>query len=186
MSGSASKPWAIIAVLFVVTLAADQGSKIWARHTLPVSPQGCSVPEDLVIRKCGGTPVSVINNYWDWQLAVNLGSAFSMFAGKSGSRVLLSVVGLLALGFVGLYMKRAREDQRLLLYALTLIASGAVGNLIDRIWFGGVTDFILWRYKTHPWPIFNVADVVLVVGVGLILISSFREARNAKNSPAAA
>ena len=172
---TAPKPWAALIIVFLLTLAADQGSKVWARHHLPVSPQGCSVPEDLVARTCSGTPVHVVDNYWDWDLEVNLGSAFSMFYGKSYSRVLLSLIGLLALGFIGLYMKRARADQRTLLFALSMIASGAVGNLIDRVWFGGVTDFILWHYKSHYWPVFNVADAVLVAGVILILLQSFRK-----------
>jgi signal peptidase II len=53
-------------------------------------------------------------------------------------------------------------------WALALVAGGAVGNLIDRMIYSVVTDFVLWKYKTHEWPVFNVADVVLVAGVILM------------------
>ena len=64
--------------------------------------------------------------------------------------------------------RKARADQKILHWALALVAGGAVGNLIDRIIYSVVTDFVLWKYKTHEWPVFNIADVVLVVGVGLM------------------
>jgi signal peptidase II len=52
--------------------------------------------------------------------------------------------------------------------ALGLVGGGAIGNLIDRILYGRVTDFIVWHYKGHEWPAFNIADAALVVGVGLM------------------
>lgn len=172
------KPWMALAIVFVVGLALDQGTKVWARHVLPVSPAGCEVPEALVARTCGGLPVPFIEiggAHWEWQLAMNLGSAFSMFAGASGGRWLLTIVGIAALFGIGYMARKAEPHQRLLLWGLSLIASGAVGNLIDRIAFGGVTDMVLWRYEDNRWPIFNIADVALVVGVGLLLISSYKE-----------
>jgi signal peptidase II len=70
-------------------------------------------------------------------------------------------------------------------WALALVAGGAVGNLIDRIYFGVVTDFVLWHYQTHEWPVFNVADIVLVVGVGLMFIDIQKEGRREKSLKAA-
>ena len=58
--------------------------------------------------------------------------------------------------------------------AYGLIVGGAVGNLFDRVAFGKVTDFVLWHYHEHFWPIFNVADACLVSGVGLMLLFGFR------------
>ena len=92
-------------------------------------------------------------------------------------------------------LKKARSDQRVLHWALALVAGGAVGNLIDRIYYGVVTDFVLWHWgsgqpKTAPgqvanrfnteWPVFNVADIVLVVGVGLMFIDIQKEGKRDK------
>ena len=59
---------------------------------------------------------------------------------------------------------------RLQLVALALIGSGAVGNLIDRIRFGEVVDFIDWYYRTFHWPTFNIADAAISIGVVLLVI----------------
>jgi signal peptidase II len=77
-------------------------------------------------------------------------------------------------------LRKARTDQRILHWALALVTGGAIGNLVDRMYFGVVTDFILWRYQTHEWPVFNVADIVLVVGVGLMFIDIQKEGRREK------
>ena len=77
-------------------------------------------------------------------------------------------------------LKKARNDQKILHWALALVAGGAVGNLIDRIYYGVVTDFVLWHYKSHEWPVFNVADIVLVVGVGLMFIDIQKEGKREK------
>src|SRR5262249_41447443 len=77
-------------------------------------------------------------------------------------------------------MRKARTDQKILHWALALVAGGAVGNLIDRVYFGVVTDFILWHYHEHEWPVFNVADIVLVVGVGLMFIDIQKENKRDK------
>ena len=56
--------------------------------------------------------------------------------------------------------------------AYGLVAGGALGNLIDRMHQGAVTDFVRWHVHTHMWPIFNVADAALLVGVGLLFLDS--------------
>jgi len=97
----------------------------------------------------------------------------------------LTVVGFIALVAMFVMMRKARDDQKILHWALALVVGGAVGNLIDRIYFGVVTDFVLWRYKTHEWPVFNVADVVLVIGVGLMFIDIQKEGKRDKARQAA-
>ena len=52
-----------------------------------------------------------------------------------------------------------------------LLAGGAVGNIIDRLAFGKVTDFVVWKYGKHEWPAFNIADAALLVGVAIMLIA---------------
>jgi signal peptidase II len=180
------KVWLMFAVIAVLSLAADQATKVWARNALPVHPAGCAVPEAIAERQCYGVAESVIEDYWDWRLSMNHGSAFGLFSGHNGARIFLSVVGVLAVFGMFWLMKRSREDQRVLHVALALVAGGTVGNLVDRIYFGVVTDFVLWRYKTKEWPVFNIADVVLVVGVGLMFLDTAREGRRQKAREATA
>jgi signal peptidase II len=149
------------AVIFVAVLACaagfDQGTKELARETLSV-----------------GAPQPVIDGFWDWQLSYNDGAAFSTFRGGQLVLSLLAVVVLVALGVAA---ARTRPEQRLKRIALAVIAGGAIGNLIDRVRDGAVTDFVRWKVAGHEWPIFNVADVALVAGVLLLMIDGFLERR---------
>jgi signal peptidase II len=178
--GLPNKVWLLFTVVALLCMGADQATKIWARDTLPVHPAGCEVPEAMAARQCVGLAVSVIEDHWDWRLSMNHGSAFGLFSSQGGARIFLSVIGVLAVFGMLWMMKKSRADQRILHWALALVAGGAVGNLIDRIYFGVVTDFVLWRYHTKEWPVFNIADVVLVVGVGLMFIDMAREGRREK------
>jgi signal peptidase II len=147
-----------------------------------VHPTGCSVPEDIIIHKCFGTAVPVIDGFWEWRLSMNPGSAFGLFGslGPGFTRWFLSAIGIAAVVGMVFMVKKARPDQRVLHWALALVAGGAVGNLIDRVIYSVVTDFVLWKYKTHEWPVFNIADVVLVVGVGLMFIDIQKENKREK------
>jgi signal peptidase II len=179
------RKWKLFAIVSVLSLIVDQATKIWARASLPVDcPRGqgdLGVVDALMQRMCIGKAVPVVDDYWDWRLSMNPGSAFGLFSttGMFG-RVMLSIVGVAAV--IGMFwmLKKARPDQRVLHWALAFVAGGAVGNLIDRIYYGVVTDFVLWRYKTSEWPVFNIADVVLVVGVGLMFIDIQKEGKRDK------
>lgn len=160
----------VFVVMFLLTAGFDQGTKQWAL-SLPV-PAHCDVPADLVAHTCHGIPQPVIAGYWDWELAMNTGAAFSSLDFGDATQILLAIFAALAVGGIGFYAYRLRPDQRLERIALGLIAGGALGNLLDRIRHGGVTDFIRWRVGDHRWPIFNVADAALLVGVGLMLVAS--------------
>jgi signal peptidase II len=180
------KKWILFSVVGVLSLVADQVTKIWARGSLPTQGQGsgaggvCLVPGDFVTRHCGGKAVKVIDGFWDWRLSMNPGSAFGLFSSMNVARVLLSLVGVAAVIGMVYMLRKSRPDQKILHWALALVAGGAVGNLIDRIYYGVVTDFILWHYNSHEWPVFNVADVVLVVGVGLMFIDIQKENKREK------
>ena len=176
------RKWLLFWAVSIVSLVLDQITKIWARGALPVNPAGCSVPDDIIARKCIGMPVTVIDGYWDWRLSMNPGSAFGLFGslGPQFTRVFLSLIGVAAVVGMVFMLRKSRPDQRILHWALALVAGGAVGNLIDRIYYSVVTDFILWKYKTHEWTVFNIADVVLVVGVGLMFIDIQKENKREK------
>jgi signal peptidase II len=162
-----NRRWKIFLVTAIATIVADQLTKIWAR-TLPVDDRGFGVAQ------------TVIESFWDWRLSFNKGSAFGLFHGIGGARVFLTLIGIAALVAVYFMVKAAREDQRKLVAGLGLVAGGAVGNLIDRIAFGEVTDFVVWKYHSTEWPTFNIADIALVVGVGLMLIDMIAEGRAEK------
>jgi len=104
----------------------------------------------------------------------NAGVAFGLFASDGGNGLLLTILGLGALAAVALYFWFAPSRDRWLLVALALVVGGAVGNLIDRVTSGAVTDFIDVYVGTHHWPSFNVADSAISVGIVLMAIDSFR------------
>ena len=170
----------IFAAILALVVILDQGSKAWAR-TLPVSPAGCDVPADVVAYRCHGVPQPVIGGFWEWELAFNDGAAFSQFR---GARVLLGAIAAIALVALFVMARRGRPEQRLRRFALAMIAGGALGNLIDRVRDGAVTDFVRWRVGEARWPIFNVADAALLVGVALLLLEGIAERR--RRVPAAA
>jgi signal peptidase II len=79
---------------------------------------------------------------------------------------------------------RSKDQPTSVLVALGLMAGGAIGNLIDRVLYGKVIDFILWRWYEHRWPVFNIADVCLTCSVALILLSGTFENRKKKRAAA--
>jgi signal peptidase II len=183
-AAQARNKWQLFLIVAALSLIADQATKVWARGSLPVvrhlGGAACIVPDDIVSRACMGHPVPVIDGFWEWRLSMNPGSAFGLFSSQNGARIGLSIVGIVAVFGMLWMLRKARADQKILHWALALVTGGAIGNLVDRIYFGVVTDFILWRYQTHEWPVFNVADIVLVVGVGLMFIDIQKEGRRDK------
>jgi len=158
-----NRRWKVFAAVSVLTMVADQITKYWARAVLPVDERGY------------GIAVPVIENFFDWRLSHNTGSAFGLFGGVTGARILLTLVGIVAVGAILWMVKKAEDNQRRLIWALGLVAGGAVGNIVDRVLFGKVTDFVVWKYYAKEWPTFNVADVALVVGVGLLFLDMGRD-----------
>lgn len=171
-----TRRWKIFAIIGVLSLIADQVTKIWARSSLPSFEHG---------GRTYGKTVEVIANYWDWRLSFNRGSAFGLFDETPGGRIFLTVVGIIAIVAILWMVYKSRDDQTRLASALGLVIGGAVGNLADRIYFGEVTDFVVWKYQTTEWPTFNIADVTLVVGVGLLFVDMIAESRRERALAAA-
>ena len=166
-------------VILIATLAADQASKAWA-HTLPVWPAGCAQPAELLAARCGGVPQPVLEGFWDWELAYNPGVAFSTFTsftGRAGMQVILGLVAVIAVVGITIMAMRTAPGERGKRVAYALIAGGALGNLVDRVRDGAVTDFVRWRFHEHRWPIFNVADAALLIGVAVLLLDGLRARR---------
>ena len=115
----------------------------------------------------------VVASFFNLVLVFNPGASFSFLAGAGGWQKWLFVV--LALGIslwlLGLLRRHARE--RLLPTALSLILGGALGNVVDRLRFDAVVDFLQFHYAGWYFPAFNVADSAITVGVALMLLHQF-------------
>ena len=116
--------------------------------------------------------VQVIPGFFDLTYVRNPGAAFGFLAGASGvwRSIFFITISLVALVVIAALVRQTRD--RLSLYAFALIGGGAVGNLIDRVRFGEVVDFIDWYYRTYHWPTFNIADSAISLGVGLLVIDT--------------
>ena len=117
------------------------------------------------------TPVPVIPGLLNWTLAFNTGAAFSFLHDAGGwQRWLFSVLAIVVCSVLVVWLRRLpRTDWRTAL-PLALVIGGALGNLIDRVRFGRVTDFIEVYHQQWSWPAFNVADSAISVGAVLLIL----------------
>jgi signal peptidase II len=157
--------WVAAALSFIL----DQGTKILVRKDLrPLGPFN---------------PKVIVAGYFDLRYAENPDGAFRMFQDMSSARMILTGLAVAAFVLV-LYQLRktlVRSPRRYV--ALGLVGGGAIGNLVDRVLYGKVTDFIIWKVGAHEWPAFNVADAALCVGVALTVLDLFLT-RPAPGAPA--
>jgi signal peptidase II len=124
--------------------------------------------------------VSLIPGLLNFVHVRNTGVAFGLFPAHGDFRgtLVLAGLGLFALSFVFYYFWNAPLSDRPLLIALSSIIGGAIGNLIDRLASGGVTDFIDFHFQGYHWHTFNVADSAITIGICLMLLTSLRPARD--------
>ena len=116
-------------------------------------------------------PLSVIPNLFAIRIAFNLGAVWSSFHGQT---MMLTVVSLVAILFV-LYLLYKHACHWHYQIMLGLILAGALGNLWDRIWYGGVRDFLDVYWQVHHWPTFNLADCYIVIGIGCYIVLEWRK-----------
>lgn len=135
----------------------DQSSKAWAVRRLRI-----------------GDDIHLIPGFLNFAYAQNTGVAFSMFDdhGSTG-RWGLSVVAFIAATLVVYFFWRTPRTDDRILGALALLLAGIVGNVVDRIRLGFVVDFIDVQFGSWHYPTFNVADMSIVVGAGLLIIDMF-------------
>ncbi len=125
-------------------------------------------------------PVEVMPGF-NWMLAFNKGAAFSFLSDSGGwQQVFFVVLALIISGFMIRWMYTMTSQQKLLASACAMVIGGAMGNLIDRLVYGQVTDFIDWYYQSHHWPTFNVADACIMAGAFLIAYDGFKEHKSDK------
>ena len=168
-----------LGLVSIVTLALDLGSKIWAKSHL----------EDA--KSFADRHVDVIPKLMSLTFARNKGGAWGLLQEESESvrRPFFFSISLLAVIFIVSLYRRLTPDQTALKWGLPLVLGGALGNLVNRIQYNFVVDFIdvyaRWGGENHHWPTFNIADVAIVAGVGLMAIDMFTSRKPAKPAPVA-
>lgn len=173
-----------LAVVSIVSLVADVVTKLWAE------------------KKLEGYPgyVNVLDNHLMFVLAKNKGGAWGLLQGQSENvrRPFFLLVSVAAIAFIVTLYRRLQPKQHALKWGLPLVLGGALGNVFDRIRYGFVIDFIDYRadwikklneliQKKYPahivtdhWPTFNVADIAICVGVGLMAVDMLTSRRGTK------
>jgi signal peptidase II len=154
------KGWLLLGAFAVGIVILDQATKAWAEYDL---------------KDRSGQTISLVDGFADLRYARNPGAAFSIFRnwGPTARGIFFVAVSIAAVIAMAILYKRMPERRPLYEWALGLLIGGAVGNLIDRIRFNEVIDFIDLHWKQHHWPTFNVADSAIVIGIGLVLIDAF-------------
>jgi len=116
-------------------------------------------------------------------LVYNKGAAFSFLSDQSGwQRWFLAGVAAVVTLVMILWLRGLKQHERLTAMALGLIIGGAVGNLIDRVLFGHVIDFLDFHFGQHHWPAFNVADSAISIGVAIMLYEILFGPKEPKNT----
>ncbi|WP_437650776.1 signal peptidase II [Sorangium sp. So ce362] len=172
--------YAFLLGVSAVTLVADLGTKWWAKDRLEPRALAdladlAAVPRPFALRK-----IEVIKDHLNMIYAKNHGGAWGILGDESEAirRPFFLVVSLAAIVFIVSLYRKLHPSQIALRWGLPLVLGGALGNLVDRIRYGYVIDFIQVRFTpTFVWPTFNVADIAIVVGVGLMAIDMFSPQR---------
>jgi signal peptidase II len=143
-------------VIFIINnIVLDQITKTWVSSHLSFNQ-----------------PVNILPHF-DLRLLHNTGAAWSILADQGGwQRWFLSALAIIVSIVIMIWLTRLNSKQRWLACALALILGGALGNVMDRIIYGYVVDFIDIYYQTWHWPAFNIADIAISIGAVMLLIDA--------------
>ncbi|MCG7982304.1 MAG: signal peptidase II [Candidatus Thiodiazotropha lotti] len=107
---------------------------------------------------------------FDLTLLYNKGAAFSFLSDQGGwQRWFFTILAIVVTTVLTIWLWRLKQQEKWVAVSLSLIIGGAIGNVIDRILFGHVIDFLHFHYQQHYWPAFNIADSAITLGVGIML-----------------
>ncbi|WP_090387730.1 signal peptidase II [Pseudomonas anguilliseptica] len=149
--------------LSLLVFVVDQASKFWFDNNLSMYQQ-----------------IVIIPDYFSWTLAYNTGAAFSFLADAAGwQRWFFAAIAVVVSAVLVVWLKRLKPDETWLAMALALVLGGALGNLVDRVVFGHVVDFILlhWHQQWY-FPAFNVADMAITGGAILLGLDIFKSEKS--------
>ena len=150
----------------LLVLAADQASKYWVLHILHLPDLGQIVllpVLNLTMVKNSGVTFGLLSGFGEW--------------GTIG----LAAIALAVVVALGFWLRRA--SSALMAASIGVIAGGAIGNVIDRLRYGWVVDFLHAHLGDWSWYVFNVADAAIVCGVAALLLDGFRTGRVARANP---
>lgn len=154
----------VACTLFLIAL--DQASKLYFEHNFDYLERLNILP------------------FFDFILVYNQGAAFSLLADGSGwQRWFFLVLGLGATGFI-LHLLKKHKTQTFFCFSLTLIMAGALGNVIDRLAYGHVVDFLLFYWENAYFPAFNVADICITIGAVFLILDEILRIRRTKQEQA--
>lgn len=143
-------------VIIILGIILDRVTKLWA-----------------IKRLSKGRDIVVIKDFFSFSYLENRGAAFGIFKDKQFFLISITAVAILLMMF---YLFSNKTHPKILKISLSLIISGAIGNLIDRIKYRYVVDFIFFHYKDkYHFPIFNIADVLVSLGTILLIIFIIKE-----------
>jgi len=169
---------AFLVVVAGISCAADLGTKAWAHARLA----------GVDFKRSSAKTVTVIPDHLDLIFAQNPGGAWSFLRSLPDGlrRPFFLFISAAAIIFIVSIYRRIHRDQTAMKWGLPLALGGAIGNLVDRVRFGWVIDFIdvyITRGgREHHWPTFNIADVAIVAGVALMGIDMITFARRARQA----
>jgi signal peptidase II len=170
MTGETSRKWApknfiIVAMWAVIIAVMDQATKLFVLKNFQV-----------------GESRPVLEGFFNLVLVFNKGAAFGFLSdvGDGLRHILLGLTTAIALGTVVYLLLVDYFHDTVARGALGLIIGGAIGNIIDRIRFGQVVDFLDFYYGSYHWPAFNVADSAICVGVAFLILRSPKGLRASK------
>lgn len=155
----------ILLAVSVLVLVLDQVTKVYIDKTMRLHDS-----------------ITVIEGFFNITYLRNKGAAFGILANSSWRLPFFLLVSAVAVVVILVVVSRLRDDQKASALSLSLIFSGAVGNLIDRVRLGEVIDFLYVHWYEHYWPAFNVADSAICVGVFLLAIEMVLEERREKKA----
>ena len=155
--------YVILVVVSAIVLLVDQATKRYIDRVMDLHAS-----------------ITLVENFFNITYLRNKGAAFGILANSSYRLPFFILISLVAIAVITLVFSRLRSDQKFTAFSLSLIFSGAVGNLIDRLRLGEVIDFLDAHWYAHHWPAFNIADSAICVGVFLLAIDMFIEEKRQK------
>ena len=151
-------------IIAVVAFLVDQGTKYLIASRMELNDQ-----------------IPVIGNFFLITSHRNRGAAFGILEDQRWFFIVITTIVVIAI--IWYLQKVMKTSNKLLPLALGLVLGGALGNFIDRVIAGEVVDFLQFNFGSYTFPIFNVADSCIVVGVGLIILDSFLDMRRQPSNP---
>jgi signal peptidase II len=123
---------------------------------------------------------TLVTSFFNVVRVHNSGAAFSFLAGSSGwQRWFFTVIGVLAAALI-LWLLKSHSGQKLFSFALACILGGAIGNVIDRLLYGYVVDFLDFHWHNWHFPAFNVADSAITIGAACLILDELLRVRRAR------